>query len=415
MYPEKIEISTTVTAAAGTTVNIDNLQAAQTINNIITPALPASALPTVWNAPLKNPRYFERAHTKDIKDRMKLPNEGAHLVSLVAMSGLGGVGKTELAKNYFYYPEKNYTAKLWFTANSREHLESEYRLLAQELKLIEKDDSAELIKQKIHGFFAQHPGWLIIFDNADNPSAIQDLLPREGGDILITSRNPNWQGEIIEVDVLSIEDAFAFYQKLTGKKDEYIRPLVEALGYLPLAIAQAAAYVSQIKRVDTQQYLERFNKYRAEILSKNNLPARNKAETDRLTILTTWNLSLEAIQSEFYEQHEEGTLCYPRELLIACAYLAGKNIPITFFEKWANYIDKNESVELLVDDALKQMSNHSLVQSDQHFVHMHRLVQEVIRIQNPLTQSRRLALAVGLYEEGDEKDSSMQELKRTQD
>ena len=67
-----------------------------------------------------------------------MPNEGARKLYLVAMSGLGGVGKTELAKNYFYHPEKNYTAKLWFSADSREHLESEYQLISSTLKINRK-------------------------------------------------------------------------------------------------------------------------------------------------------------------------------------------------------------------------------------------------------------------------------------
>ena len=73
MYPEqkKVEISLTVNAPPGTTANIENLQAAETINNntIIQPTPPASALPKIWNPPPENPSYFERAHTTKIKDR----------------------------------------------------------------------------------------------------------------------------------------------------------------------------------------------------------------------------------------------------------------------------------------------------------------------------------------------------------
>ena len=89
---------------------------------------------------------------------------------------------------------------------------------------------------------------------------------------------------------------------------------------------------------------------------------------------------------------------------MSCAYFAGKNIPISLLANWTKKLYKEESIELLLDEAIRQLSSHSLIQSDKNFIQIHRLVQDVIRFQNPLIQQRRVALSVALEAENQEED-----------
>lgn len=378
-------IKSNINATQGGKIHIGTHQTAQIINNNVTiqaPA-PATALPKVWGTPpLNNLSFFNRRLRQNIKEKIATTTGEKTRYGLFVLAGLGGVGKTELAKDYFYHHEKNYTAKLWFNAENREHLESEYRWLAQELFLVEEKADIMLVVRKIHAFLAEHPGWLIVLDNADDAAAIQTLLPAQGGDILITSRQPTWSGIIIDVGNLELEEAVSFYKFYHMERqtddEEIVKELVKTLGYLPLAIAQAAAYI-QAEFTNAAQYLEDFNRYKKQILSINSLPSTHTNEhQDRLTIMTTWNLSLDAIERQS-SATEKMPSC-SRDLLKACAYLASRNIPHILLTKWLEARYPNQEVKFILINTLRQLKSHSLIQSDEQFVHIHSLIQEVMRI-----------------------------------
>jgi len=335
-------------------------------------------LPSVWSLPAENPQFFNRKLATEIAERMATrQGKDSNRLVLVAMSGLGGVGKTELAKYYIHNPPTAYTARLWFNANTREQLETEYRSLAQELNFVmDEKTSNDDIKKKLHTFLAEHPGWLMVVDNADEMEKIQPLLPIQGGDILITSRQSHWLGEVITIDVLEETEAIAFYKKLSSRKDddESIKALVKELGYLPLAIAQAAAYVKRSLHVNAQEYLKLFNQHKAEILRTNKLPAATEKEKIRLTIATTWNLSLEAIEQKYNSTDEARG--YARTLLTACAYLDSRNIPISLLQQYLKTVFSEKTSELTLNEAIDNLTSYSLIQADNDFIHVHKLVRK---------------------------------------
>ena len=87
--------------------------------------------------------------------------------------------------------------------------------------------------------------WLLIFDNAEQPEDINEIVPRGPGHVLITSRNHSWQGVVdtVPVDVFSRAESVAFLRKrLPGTATpEDANRLAEELGDLPLALEQAGA------------------------------------------------------------------------------------------------------------------------------------------------------------------------------
>jgi len=364
----------------GTIIVQGNVQAIGT-QNIIERAPPKNALPSIWGLPAENLQFFNRKLATEISEKMaNRQGKSSNQLILVAMSGLGGVGKTELAKYYVYHNQKNYTARLWFNANTCERLEAEYRSLAQELNFyIDEKTSNEDIKKKLHTFLADHPGWLIVVDNADDMEKIQPLLPSQGGDILITSRQRDWPGEIIKIGVLEAVEAIAFYKKLSSREDneESIKALVEELGYLPLAIAQAAAYVKRSPHVNAKEYLKLFNQHKAEILRTNKLLTATEEEKVRLTIATTWNLSLKAIEQK-YKLNDEARV-YARTLLTACAYLDAWNIPYPLLQQYLEAVYPDKPSKIILNEAIDKLNEYSLIEVDREFVQVHKLVQKVVK------------------------------------
>lgn len=381
---EKVQaiVKSEITAQQGGQIHIENNQTAHTINNIQSIPLVANQLPTIWGSPsLDNNQFFK---TKDV-EQVAAAFKNDNVTNIVSLVGLGGVGKTELARHYFYNNKKPYTSIIWFAANTRQDLELEYRNLAKALKLITEEEDPKIILRKIFNYLAEHPGWLLVLDNADTPREILSLIPPRGGDVLITSRQLLDKVNNIKIDTLPDEEAIHLYQHLTQEQNiDIVKKLaVENLGGLPLAIAQAAAYVNSVKNVDTRAYLDLFTQFQNELLSTNKLPTTSEDEQEqknRLTVATTWNLSLSAINNEYDAAKKTN---HAIDILNICAYLANKNIPTTLVENILNDFYRNKFNVLLLNDAIGELCKHSLIQIDKGFIHIHKLVHDVMKLQQP--------------------------------
>src|SRR6266702_4903263 len=82
-----------------------------------------------------------------------------------AISGLGGIGKTQLALEYAYRARGDYQAVLWTQAETRENLTSSYLTLAALLNLPEQgeQESARVVTTVKH-WLQHNTSWLLILD-----------------------------------------------------------------------------------------------------------------------------------------------------------------------------------------------------------------------------------------------------------
>jgi hypothetical protein len=90
--------------------------------------------------------------------------------------------------------------------------------------------------------------WLLVFDNADIPEDIAHWLPGGSGHVLITSRSGGWEEVAVpvEVDVLERGESVTLLRhRIPGLSETDAGLIAETLGDLPLAIAQAAGYMTQ--------------------------------------------------------------------------------------------------------------------------------------------------------------------------
>ena len=103
----------------------------------------------------------------------------------------------------------------------------------------------------------------------------------------------------------------AFLHRRTGIDDTIsLAALAEALGDLPLALEEAAAYLEETKTT-AAEYLELFLKHGAELL------ALGEPLTTEQTVATTWQVALDRL----------GATPGAQELLSLCAFLAPDDIP----------------------------------------------------------------------------------------
>ena len=202
-------------------------------------------LPSVWNVPARNLNFSGRE--RELDELRSALNARVGAVAVLAVAGLGGVGKTQLGIEHAWRRAAEYELVWWVPAEVPAAIAGLLTPLAGHLGLPTEDP--EVVVRLVHAELAQRGRWLLVFDNAEDPATLAPYLPPGGrGQILITSRNPSWRGmgSTLDLDVWPQPEAVAFLLARTGGGDQdAARAIAAELGYLPLAIEQAGAYVDE--------------------------------------------------------------------------------------------------------------------------------------------------------------------------
>ena len=317
----------------------------------------------------------------------RLTTAGTAVPRVVALTGLGGMGKTSVALEYTYRELDGLGIAWQLAAENRTALAAGFGDLAAQLGARDRLAAEDPVAQ-VYGVLAARPGdWLLIFDNAPGPAALQAVLPPKGrGRVIITSQNPYWPGdEAVEVPVLGQEVAVAFLLTRTGSADQdAARQLAGELGGLPLALEQACAYMQTVGR-GIAEYLAMFRQRRTDLLARGEIPGYGKQ------VATTWALAFDQLQ-----QTSPQTIGLLR--LLACC--APEQIPLHLLlqpqPELAEPLDPKVAALLLplledqlaADDAVAGLRRYSLVSPPvEGSVSVHRLVQAVTLAQLPAGQA----------------------------
>ena len=242
----------------------------------------------------------------------------------------------------------------WVRSEDPVTLVNNYASLAEKLDLPEKDATEQRITvEAVKEWLRMNPGWLLIFDNAEDKKLLRDYIPSSGkGHIIITSRNPNWSGvaKSLSVKTLLIEEAIEFLLKRTGSQDEVTaKELAEKLGCLPLALEQASAFIETSGR-PMAHYLDLFEKRQSELLERGELSTEYPD-----TVATTWSISFQNVERENKPA---------AELLRLCAFFAPDDIPLKMIIEGAEELPKTLAAvvtdTLKLDEALMVLRKYSL-------------------------------------------------------
>jgi TIR domain/Tetratricopeptide repeat/NB-ARC domain len=254
----------------------------------VSPRLPG-VLPAVWNVGPRNPGFVGRDATL-VHLRERLRSGGTAVVQ--ALHGMGGVGKTQVAIEYAHRYAGAYDLVWWVSAEQTGLIGEQYAALATELEVAPpRADTASAVGA-LRAYLRCHSRWLLLFDNAESPRQLRDWLPAGPGHTLITSRNPAW-GELaarVEVDVLPRpESVELIHLSRPGVEEAQADRLAKALGDLPLALAQAAGFLTETG-MPIDYYLRLLKTRAEELLDQSppqshplSLAAAIRMSTDRLT------------------------------------------------------------------------------------------------------------------------------------
>jgi tetratricopeptide (TPR) repeat protein len=349
--------------------------------------MPAAPAPAIWGiVPQRNKNFTGRS---DILATLRegsvskitavLPEPGQQDPPPQGVQGLGGVGKTAIAIEYAYRYRADYDLVWWIRADQLASARAGLASLADPLKL--ETAAASGIDGAIQAVLdALRRGipfrrWLLIFDNADQPEEIMDLIPRGTGDVLITSRNHRWQSVIntVPMDVFDRSESKEFLAKRVrrGLTDKEADLLAEQLGDLPLALEQAGAMLSETG-MPVDEYLQLLEEHVSRIMSE------GKSPDYPLSMTAAWALSVDALQRQ---------LPQARELLRCCAFFGPEPIPREIFRQ-GERPESEALAEVLTDPillakAIRELGRFALVTLDGRSLSVHRLIQALLREEVP--------------------------------
>ncbi|USP73041.1 hypothetical protein yc1106_00315 [Curvularia clavata] len=311
----------------------------------------------------------------------------------IALVGLGGVGKSQIAIEYAYRARDAVPqmSVLWIHASDSSRFQQGYKSIADKLMLPGRDDPTVDVLKLVHDWLLDSGNgqWLMILDNVDNNDVFSSdnqsgmplesyLPPAAHGTILITSRNKvvatnlvDGPNGIIHVEPMGEEDALALLQtkvSLTESDQADAKSLVQVLEYIPLAVTHAAAYIRTRSDILTiGSYLNLFHESETNqmhLLSKDELKDIRRDPSIRYPVIATWQISFEHIQK--MEQSAA-------DLLALMSMFDKQGIPRQLLQ--------GETSELEFADALAPLLSFSFVRVElgRQAVTIHRLVQLSMR------------------------------------
>jgi hypothetical protein len=283
-----------VLSGHGLQVGDNNLQ----INNFPPPA-PVSWPHMVGAVPLRADGYRTRAETAELASF----GLGGTAVLTQVLSGLGGVGKTQLAAGFARDQWDAGTVDLlvWVTASSRHAVLAAYAQAHAEIircAIGHAEQAAASFLAWLHSTASRR--WLIVLDDLTDPSDVQGLWPSgPTGQVLVTTRRRDavlagQHRRMIEVGLFTAEQALAYLSTRLGSDArglDQAAELAEDLGRLPLALAQATAFLRDRPAETCASYRRRLADRRHGLAEM--FPADALADDYRSTVAVAWSLSIE--------------------------------------------------------------------------------------------------------------------------
>jgi tetratricopeptide (TPR) repeat protein len=305
-----------------------------------------------------------------------------------AISGLGGIGKTQIAVEYAYRYKQEYRSILWASAASYDTLLLDFVAIASVLELTEKQAQDQNITvTAVKRWLATHEKWLLILDNADELEVLNDFLPIGAtGHILITTRAQatGTLAHALEVQEMDQQEGMllllrrakvlasdAPLHQASEKDQAKAKAIVLAMDGLPLALDQAGAYIEETG-CTVASYLEQYQRRQLDLLKRRG----NAGIEHREPVATTWSLSFDNI---------EHLNPMAADLLHLCAFLAPDAIPLEMIAAGARHLGPSlrpiaKDLSLL-DEPIAVLRRYSLVRRDpdDNTLSMHRLIQAIIK------------------------------------
>ncbi|MER5528734.1 tetratricopeptide repeat protein, partial [Streptomyces sp. NPDC002677] len=339
-------------------------------------AVPVEAMAQLNNLPALDSRVFE-GRDSALEALSELPSAGMGIVTQT-VRGMGGVGKSTLVLHHAHaHLAAGHGPVWWIEASSTTTVTTGLSSLATALNPVHAalplGEAADWAVAWLQG----HTGWLLVFDNAEEPADLAPYLGRltTGQTLVTTRRDLPWRdlGTPLRLDTLTPEASLRVLQEITGRHADRdaagLAELADELGHLPLALQQAGAYLRQT-HTSANSYLAQLRADPAGVLA-----ATAPGDPQQRTIAQLWSVTLDAIQAQ--DRHAV-------DLLRILSYCAPDPLPRRVL---ATALPTTREV----DKALGVLAAYSMITLTDLTVTVHRLVQTVLRSTTPTStpQPRR--------------------------
>ncbi|MFI6061175.1 FxSxx-COOH system tetratricopeptide repeat protein [Streptomyces sp. NPDC051286] len=341
------------------------------------------AVPGVWNV---RPRHAWFTGRGSVLERLRDQLRGSgrsnqHLPQV--LYGLGGVGKTQVAREYAHRFRADYDLVWWVEAEQPDRVVSSLAELAERMDLRAGEVVAEAARAALNALRtgAPYARWLLVFDNVEDLDQALALFPEETGPlssglyghILATCRNKpiSSRVEAVEVEVFtraeSVEHLCRRVRKLPASDADRV---AEAVGDLPLAVEVAAAWLAETA-TPVDAYVEQLKEQSTKVLSL------GRPEDYAQKIGATWNISIARLRKESRAA---------ARLLELCSFFSAEPISMTLigsdsmFRSLLPY-DPDLRERYMLGRVIQALNRFALAKVDpaDSSIQIHRLVQAAVR------------------------------------
>lgn len=309
----------------------------------------------------------------------------------VLITGMGGLGKTQLAVEFAYRYGRYFPGGVYWLSFAK----AEY--VAEEVARIGGERSMGLYSETEHLSLADQVGrvqkaWqapvprLLIFDNCEDEMLLSDWLPVTGGSrVLVTSRRGEWshpRGIVTApLTVLSVAESVTLLRHHEPKVNaEEGAEIAAELGYLPLALHLAGGFLRRYAGIRPDQYLSQLRT--TGLLQHPSLQGRGAGTSPtghELNVARTFALSLEQL-----DPRDDVDVMAKQALACAACFAPGEPIPQGLLRLAASHIHAADQganpawdllASLLPDDGLARLVTLGILEAKgSETVVLHRLL-----------------------------------------
>ncbi|GCE07072.1 FxSxx-COOH system tetratricopeptide repeat protein [Dictyobacter aurantiacus] len=313
----------------------------------------------------------------------------ATLARSSALSGPGGIGKTQVALEYAYRYAQDYTAMLWVGAEEPETIISSFVSIATFLQLpASQQPDQNKVVSAVRNWLDTHCDWLLVLDNVEDLEMLKGFLPTANRGTLLLTTQRNTVGTLalsMEVPQMPLEESVLFLLQRARRIDPHLpfdsqldhipdivtaRMIAEAMGGLPLALDQAGGYIEETQ-CSLEDFLHLLQDSPLQMLRERNVYSNHPFSVER-----TIQLSLEKVRPG-----SPGAI----DILTICSFLAPDAIPERLLTEGAFCLGPTSQAVLTTprkfNAALKELLTYSLIRrhSRTKTLTIHRLVQTTLK------------------------------------